>query len=125
MALRFRPSSHASLPGHSTCTIDAFRCIAPLPFPKGDETVTGVRAGIRRTPLRRAPEPGPPDLRLRVSRCGRSRLPAPAGWAGTLQGRVQASVDKLGRAHAARISAILSDAALRWDCLREAWLGDV
>ena len=87
--------------------------------------MTGVRAGIRRTPLRRAPEPGPPDLRLRVSRCGRSRLPAPAGWAGTLQGRVQASVDKLGRAHAARISAILSDAALRWDCLREAWLGDV
>ena len=37
------------------------------------------------------------------------------------------SVERPGRAHAARISAILSGAALRWDsgCLQEAHLGDV
>ena len=36
-----------------------------------------------------------------------------------------ASVDRRGRAHAARISAIMIGAALRWDCLQEAQLGDV
>ena len=49
--------------------IDAISRLALLPSPAGDETVSGVRAGIRRTRCCGAPGPGPPDFQLRGPGC--------------------------------------------------------
>ena len=106
------------------CAIAAFSRLALLPSPSGDETVSGVRAGIRRTrcggrrgrarPIFSYEIPAPDDL------ASPPRRQRPRG-----SNVLPASVDKRGLAHAARISAIMSGAALRWDCLQEAQLGDV
>ena len=86
--------------------------------------MSGVRAGIRRTrcggrrgrarPIFSYEIPAPDDL------ASPPRRQRPRG-----SNVLPASVDKRGRTHAARISAIVSGAALRWDCLQEAQLGDV
>ena len=106
------------------CAIAAFSRLALLPSPAGDGTVSGVRAGIRRTrcggrrgrarPIFSYEIPAPDDL------ASPPRRQRPRG-----SNVLPASVDKRGLAHAARISAIMSGAALRWDCLQEAQLGDV
>ena len=96
--------------------------LASFPSPSGDEMVAGVRAGIRSTrcgghrgrahPIFGYEIPAADDLaplNRRVRTGGSGALPA--------------SADRRGRAHAARISAIMSGAALRWDYLLEAELG--
>ena len=129
----FLAEAAAGSSGHTqtkqrVCAIAALSTLARVPSPATDDLVQDVRAGLRRT-LRGTRSRARPIFSYELPPAG-ALPPLPAGRGGGPRrlspggATAPPSVRKRAREQAMRCSAVLEGAALRFDDIREAQIGD-